>query len=240
VSRQAQASVTVRTQPPVVSITAPVVNSEVTGVVNVTATATASTGATITQVQLFIDDASTPASVGGALAFAWSTREALAGPHVLRVVATDSTGNTGVATLSVTVRNPPLVELAAPAEVVNRTVTLSATVQAFSGATPAKVDFFVGETLLGTDTDAAFSFAWDTTQHGNGPYVLTVKGYDSNGNVVTSAPVNVRILNEVNAQVGCGCGTTGSGAGLGGLLALFVALRGVAGRERRRRAAARS
>ncbi|WP_309888853.1 Ig-like domain-containing protein [Archangium sp.] len=61
-----------------------------------------------------------------------------------------------------------------------------------------RVEFFAGDTLLGTDTAAPFSFSWYTSPWSvpNGSYVLTVRAYDASGNVGTSAPVSILVNND--------------------------------------------
>ena len=93
--------------PPVVSLTAPIGNTMLTGAVSVTATATDNLG--VTAVWFTIDGISagsllTPQQ--GQAAWTWVTTTTANGPHVLRAVARDAAGNTSTsAGVTVTVRN---------------------------------------------------------------------------------------------------------------------------------------
>jgi len=62
-----------------------------------------------------------------------------------------------------------------------------------------RVEFFAGDTLLGTDTTAPFSVSWYTSPWSvpNGAYVLTARAYDASGNMGTSAPVTILVNNDV-------------------------------------------
>jgi hypothetical protein len=54
-----------------------------------------------------------------------------------------------------------------------------------------KVEFYVGSTLLNTDTSAPYSYYWKPSSTGN--QTLRAKAYDSDGAITTSAPVTVRV-----------------------------------------------
>ncbi len=65
----------------------------------------------------------------------------------------------------------------------------------------ARVEFFVGDTLLGSSTTAPFSTSWDTRKWANGDYVITARATDTAGNVGT-ASVTASIANGVKAPPG--------------------------------------
>ncbi len=73
------------------------------------------------------------------------------------------------------------------------TVTLSASASDTVGVT--KVDFYVGTKLVGTDTTAPYSIAWDSKSVANGSYALSTRAFDAAGNMGTSANVTVTISN---------------------------------------------
>jgi hypothetical protein len=54
-----------------------------------------------------------------------------------------------------------------------------------------KVEFYVGSTLVNTDTAAPYNFYWRPAA--NGTQTLTAKAYDNGGANTTSAPVTVRV-----------------------------------------------
>ena len=88
----------------------------------------------------------------------------------------------------------PTVSLTAPSDGAALTapaaVTLSA--NAFdSDGTIAKVDFYAGTTLLGSDTSSPYSFAWNNVPEGT--YSLSARATDNLGALATSAAVTIRV-----------------------------------------------
>jgi hypothetical protein len=49
----------------------------------------------------------------------------------------------------------------------------------------SKVEFYLGNTQVSTLTTVPYQWAWDTTKYPNGPHTITVKAYDTVGNVRT-------------------------------------------------------
>jgi hypothetical protein len=95
---------------------------------------------------------------------------------------------------------PPVVNITAPADGMAVlpgspvTITATATDMAVAGVpgSVTKVEFFDGETLLGEDTSAPYSFSW--TPFASGVRVLTAKATDNENAGATSSPVNVTVL----------------------------------------------
>ena len=106
-----------------------------------------------------------------------------------------------------TLNAPPVVTLTAPsAGSVTGTVALTAT--ATDSVSIANVKFFLNSaTVIATVTAAPFTFNWDTSTVPNGAAALTATATDVDGNVGTSAAVNVAIgppaatLTQVQADV---------------------------------------
>lgn len=96
---------------------------------------------------------------------------------------------------------PPMAALTAPGAgtPLTGTVTLQATASDDVGVT--HVEFLDGTKLLGTSSTAPYSLDWDTLAAGDGNHTLVVKAYDATGNVGTSTPVTVQVLNTPNAGV---------------------------------------
>ncbi len=84
---------------------------------------------------------------------------------------------------------PPSISLTSPANgatfTAPATITINATASDSDG-TVAKVDFYAGSTLLGTDTAAPYTFTWNNVAAGN--YVLSAVATD-NGNATTTSNV---------------------------------------------------
>jgi hypothetical protein len=73
---------------------------------------------------------------------------------------------------------------------VSGTVTISA--NAADNVGVAKVEFWVGGTLLGSDTSAPYSISWNTKNY-SGSQTLTAKAFDAAGNAATSNVVTVSV-----------------------------------------------
>ncbi|MFL6144589.1 MAG: glycoside hydrolase family 48 protein [Labedaea sp.] len=88
----------------------------------------------------------------------------------------------------------PSVTLTSPASGTTFTaganIPLAATAADADG-TVAKVDFFAGNTLIGTDTSSPYTFNWANVAAGN--YVLVARATDNGGAVSSSAPVDVTV-----------------------------------------------
>jgi subtilisin family serine protease len=89
----------------------------------------------------------------------------------------------------------PSTSITAPAggATVSGTATISANASDDVGV--SRVEFFLGSSLLGTDTTAPYSFDWNTTGVANGAYALSTKAYDAAGNVGSSSAVSVSVSN---------------------------------------------
>ena len=104
------------------------------------------------------------------------------------------------ATKSATALRTPIVTVTSPASgatyIAPAAITVTAGAEATSGAL-AKVTFYAGSTVIGSDTTAPYSVAWKNVPAGK--YVLTAVATDSHGLSTTSSGVTV----SVNAtQVG--------------------------------------
>ncbi len=94
---------------------------------------------------------------------------------------------------------PTVAAVQAPAANVNRTVTLTATATDSVGVTAVR--FFVDGVLLGSDTAAPYSMAWDTSGETEGDHTLTAEAEDAAGNIGTSAAATVTVQNIVQFAV---------------------------------------
>ncbi len=73
------------------------------------------------------------------------------------------------------------------------TITFSATASDNVGVT--KVEFYVDNALVGTDTSSPYSLSYDSTTLANGTHSLVAKAYDAAGNIGTSTAVNFSVSN---------------------------------------------
>ncbi|HYH94339.1 Ig-like domain-containing protein, partial [Hyalangium sp.] len=76
-------------------------------------------------------------------------------------------------------------------------VTLSAT--ATDDEEVVKVEFFLGNHLIGRDVTAPYELFWDSANGSNGSGVITARAYDASCNEGVSAPAEVTVVNAGNA-----------------------------------------
>jgi hypothetical protein len=76
--------------------------------------------------------------------------------------------------------------------------TLTAT--ASDNVAVARVDFYYGTTLIGTDTVAPYTATWNTTAVANGTYMLKAVAVDSSNNTTDSSLVSVTVTNVTSGD----------------------------------------
>ena len=130
--------------------------------------------------------------------FGFSWTNAAAGTYTLTARATDDLGAvTTSAAVHITVNpganTPPSVSITAPTAGASFPAPANITINADASddGSVAKVEFFNGGALLGSDTTSPYSFAWNNVPGGN--YTLTAKATDNLGATTTSAPVAVSV-----------------------------------------------
>jgi aqualysin 1 len=90
---------------------------------------------------------------------------------------------------------PPTAAITAPAEgtEVQGNVTIAA--DATDDVGVIRVNFYANNAFLGMATAEPYEIVWNTSTASNGTHTLTAKAYDAGGNVTTSAPVTVTVVN---------------------------------------------
>jgi hypothetical protein len=188
--------------PPAITLTSPSASLSflTTDLVVVSATAS-SASSTIAKVEFF--DGATLLASETAAPFTL-TQLFAAGNHTLTAKATDANNNTAMSTaVSISVSAPvtpppnalPTVSLSAPANNSSFTVGSSVTIAASAtdtDGTIAKVEFYDGFALLGSDTTAPYSIAISTLSAG--AHSITAKATDNLGATSTS-PVALISIN---------------------------------------------
>ena len=183
-------------QPPTTSVTSPLSGATFTAPATITITADASDAdGTIASVGFYAgpmligSDATSPYSI------TWSNVGT--GSYSLTAVATDDGGaatTSGAASITVNppANQPPSVTLTSPVSGFNfgapATIALAANAVDADGSI-ARVEFYAGTTLLGTDTASPYSLAWNVLSPGG--YTITAVAVDNSGARTTSAAVSV-------------------------------------------------
>ncbi len=92
---------------------------------------------------------------------------------------------------------PPTVSINSPTQdsTVSGTITINATATDDMGV--IKVEFYIGSTLINTDTSYPYSCIWDTNMVSNGQYTLQAKAYDAANNIGSSDFVQITVNNQI-------------------------------------------
>ena len=199
-SRSTARTVTVLASAPTVSITAPANNSNATvgTAVTVSANATAGSGTTVTSVQFFADGlAIAAADTTAPYSVSWTP--STAGTIALTARVTDSNGTSVTSNpINVNVASAPgtlTATLTAPTNgatiPLGTSTTLTATATAATGTTVNRVDFLVGNAIVGTSLSSPYSVTWTPTS--TGVFALTARATDSTGATANSSVVNVSV-----------------------------------------------
>ena len=187
-------------QPPSVSLTSPADGSTYTATSAVPVSATASDAdGTVAKVDFYAGSTLIGTDTTSPYSMSWSN--AAAGVYTLKAVATDAAGASATsATRTVTVSSsapanqPPSVSLTAPASgaifTAPASIVLTATASDADG-TIARVDFYQGSVLLGSDSSSPYSVSWNNVIAGS--YSLTAVARDSGGASTVSSTRDITV-----------------------------------------------
>lgn len=188
--------------PPVVGLTAPTNGAAFAAPANIALAAAASDSDGSISLVEFLQNGNVIGTTNASpYSMTWSN--VAAGAYTLVARATDNRSAVSTSSpinIMVTPPNvPPVVALVAPstgsAFAAPATISLAATATDSDG-TVAKVDFFEGATLIGTDSTAPYTLNWSNVAAGT--YSLSARATDSSGAVASSAAVAV-IVNQNSA-----------------------------------------
>jgi thermitase len=190
------AAVAATTVVPAVSITTPAAGGSVSGTINVTGTASDSLG--ISSVTLLCDGLLVSTTVNKLFSIPWNTASVASGTHTLTVKAVDPSGNTGSASVNVTVpvrtlstadTTAPTVSITSPANgthlLSNGALTVSASAHDNIGV--VQVSIFVDGVQQYTGTSAPYSFQWNPNKAVYGAHTISATAWDAAGNHATAS-----------------------------------------------------
>jgi hypothetical protein len=195
------------TTAPTTTFTNPANGSTVSGVINVNATA--SDNVAVKQVVFTVDGTQRGATETSApYGIVLDTSSLTNGTHTLRATATDTSGNTSFAEVTIDVENQappvdttaPTVSLTAPTSnstVSGSSVAMAATATDNVGVVGVK--FYANGTQVGSEvTSAPYGVTWNSTSVANGSVQLSAVARDAAGNTNTSA-VTVTVSNALTS-----------------------------------------
>jgi len=98
---------------------------------------------------------------------------------------------------------PPTVSIQSP--VSGETVTENVIISVFTQDDKeiSRVEFYINEELVFTDSISVYEYTWDTTDEENGLYYIKVISYDISDNFSESTPISVIVLNNINSTEIC-------------------------------------
>jgi len=141
-----------------------------------------------------ITTCTTPVS-GGTLA-TWDTTSLVDGPWTLRLVCQDEANNISEQTVFVIIDNtPPSVNILFPVsgETVRGVTNITASASDSSGID--RVEFWVDNIFITSDTVNSYQCSWDTTAVSDGAHVIKVIAYDTQG-LSGSEAISVKVHNS--------------------------------------------
>ncbi|MBC7485717.1 MAG: T9SS type A sorting domain-containing protein [Cytophagaceae bacterium] len=184
-------------QPPVVSITAPANGGNFTAPANITISANATDDGSVAKVDFYNGTTLLGSDATSPYSFTWTN--VAAGSYTINAIATDNLGSVSTtANVAVTVSNvnqAPVVTITSPANNASFVAPASITINASAtdDGSVAKVDFYNGTTLLGSDTTSPYSFTWTNVAAGN--YTIRTIAIDNLGLASAAASVAVIVTN---------------------------------------------
>ncbi len=183
------------TTPPVLSITSPLANSTVNGVVQITANASDISG--VSKVEFYVDSVLLSTDTSSPYTSTWDTTSLVNNSsHTIQVKAYDTANNIATQNISVTVADLtlPIVSITSPTAGANVTGTVSIDTSATDNMGISKVEFYIDSVLLSTDTTTPYNTNWNTTTLAhNSNHTIQVKAYDLVNNLNTQS-ITVKVL----------------------------------------------
>ncbi len=190
---------------PTVSITTPTSGAAYSAPATVNVQASASdTDGTVSRVEFYRGSTLIGTDTTSPYTYSWAN--AAAGSYTLTARAYDNNG--GVATsagvnisIGSTSNQLPTVAITAPVSGATLTAPASVTITASASDTDgtiASVDFYVGSQLIGSDTSAPYTAAWNNVAAGS--YSLTARARDNGGATRTSTAVSVTVGSSTSTR----------------------------------------
>jgi RHS repeat-associated protein len=185
---------------PTISFSAPANNASYITPATVTLSATAAdSDGTIAQVEFYNGSTLLATITTAPYSYDWSNVQP--GNYTLFAKATDNNGATMTAAainISVAANQAPTINITAPSP--NTSYTAPASIHlvasaADSDGTVAKVDFYNGNTLLGTTTTAPYSYDWSNVQPGS--YSITAMATDDRNASTTSGTLQIMVISGI-------------------------------------------
>ncbi|HJV64809.1 MAG TPA: Ig-like domain-containing protein [Geomonas sp.] len=175
--------------PPTITLTTPLNGATYTApcTVTMTAAATPGTGAAVKQVDFYNGATLLGSSTASPYSYNWNDPQP--GSYTVTAKVTDTLGASATSSAAgITVKAPPTITVTTPVNgtvyTAPATIAITVAVTAGTGAAVRKVDFYDGNTLLGSSTASPYGYTWSAVPAGT--YSLTAKVTDSLGATATT------------------------------------------------------
>ncbi len=141
----------------------------------------------VDEVRFLIDDELVATVTSAPYSYAWNTAGEALGYHDIVTIAEDNGGNTSQDEISVLLNDAPVCDITNP---VNNSSTFQGSVIEISVDADdeigglSSVEFYVDNSLIGTDNSSPFSYGWDTETSSTGSHTVkavAVDNYDAEG-----------------------------------------------------------
>jgi len=188
------------TTPPNVAITHPKDGATVSA--SITVTVDAKDNVAVSKVELYKNDVLFAVDFDAPYEFYWDTTCDPDGQYTLYAKAYDTSGNVATSnTITVKVANtpkevnPPTIKITQPINGSTVSKIIDITVSAYGESGISKVEFYINDKLLATDTTEPYTYRWNTRSVKDGWHTITAKAYDSLGNMAQTS-IKVYVSNK--------------------------------------------
>ena len=198
-SQEVSVNIKNKDDPPQVSITTPKNNSTVGGSVSIQVSASDDRG--IQKVEFYIDNERKYTDVGSPYSWTWDTSSYSIGPHTIKVIAYDTSGQTASSEITVYVShdvqtdNPPSVTITSPQNGAAVSGQITIQISASDDKGISKVELYLNTTKLADLTSSPYTYNLNTTSYSNGTYNLKAVAYDTN-NQTAEYQISITISNS--------------------------------------------
>ncbi len=179
---------------PIVNITNPANSSGFIPPANITIDATATDpDGTVGKVEFYNGSTLLGSSAISPYTFTWPNVSS--GNYSITAKAIDNDSLTTTSSpVSILVNQPPAISITNPANNSTYAAPANVTIDAIAtdaDGTISKVDFYNGNTMLGTSTASPYTFTWTNLASGN--YIITARATDNGALITTSSPINISV-----------------------------------------------
>ena len=190
-------TMTLDTQPPVASLSTPLVGSTVSGLVAVDVSATDNVG--VTAVALQVNGTTVAVGSASPFGFSWDSTGVPNGTATLVAVAADAAGNkTSSASVAVNVSNyiappttdttPPVVSITNPvSSKVSGNVSVTVSASDNSGAAGISQWIYIDGSLKATGSGGSLAYNWNTRKFAFGTHTIHAVARDAAGNTSSTS-----------------------------------------------------